>query len=163
MLRSLAPILALISLAACGSTTEHPPQTAAAGDRKVAPQEPVVIVDDYDAAVERARKDGVPLLVSFTSHTCQNCRMMEVVVFDRPEIRTLRAGYVEARLHLDAQDDAARASAAQKVEAIAGTSAVPMYVVLDSASGEEISRFAGASLNEPERFAAFLEGAGDSL
>lgn len=160
MLRSLALPVALLSLAACASTTKDAPVEADPTPAAAPSDDPIVVLDDLETAVQRAQAAGLPVLVTFTSHTCINCRMMEVTVFEQPKIRALRAGYIEARLHTDAADEALRTLIADQTRTIARTSAQPVYVVLDPSSGSEIGRFAGAALGDTETFETFLASPG---
>ncbi len=60
------------------------------------------IMNDYDAAVVRAKAEGKPLLIDFTGWACVNCRKMEETVWVEPEIRKLiEEKYVLVSLYVD--------------------------------------------------------------
>ena len=146
-------LVLLVSTVGCtssGSTKPVVPDVAAA---------PLVIQDDYEAARARADADGRPLLVSFTGHTCVNCRRMEADVFEREAIAALRAQFIEARLHSDASDPVLRADIKLRAEAIAGSFGQPTYVALDPRSGAELARYEGLDQSGGEQFRAFLDKA----
>ncbi len=59
-------------------------------------------VDDYELALERARREGKPVLLDFTGHGCVNCRNMEASVWsDDRVIDIMREDYIVASLYVD--------------------------------------------------------------
>lgn len=47
------------------------------------------IFNDYDEAIEYAKKHNKPILVDFSGYGCVNCRKMEAVVWDAAEVQKL--------------------------------------------------------------------------
>ncbi len=58
--------------------------------------------DDFDLALEMAKKEGKPLLLDFTGHGCVNCREMEAAVWsDDRVIDKMREDYIVVSLYVD--------------------------------------------------------------
>jgi thiol:disulfide interchange protein DsbD len=55
----------------------------------------------YDAALEKAKASGKPVLIDFTGVNCANCRIMELEVFPRPEVVQSLADFVTVQLYTD--------------------------------------------------------------
>lgn len=117
-----------------------------------------IIADDFLGARATAAALGRPLFINFTGHTAVNARKMEVTVLSSNAVRPLLATFVEAHLHSDAADAALRLDIKRRAEEIAGTSAVPIYVVIDPRSGEQLGRLDGVDFGG-DRFAKFLKDA----
>ena len=115
----------------------------------------VVIKDDFDAALERAKKEGKTLLANFTGFTCVNCRVMEEKVFPLPSVsKELSEKFIEARLHTDGGPSLERNKQLQKE--YTGSVANPQYVIIDPKSGKKLRKIAGY---KPEKtFLEFLRG-----
>ena len=110
--------------------------------------------EDIDAAFEQAQSAGKPVFIDFTGYTCANCRQMEASVFrQEPVASLLRNDFVLLRLYTDARDTG---PALQQYQiALAGTVALPTYVIADPYSGTLLHRHTGiASVSE---FAEFLQ------
>lgn len=86
---------------------------------------------------------------------------MEVSIFPHETVKPLRAQFVEARLHSDAKDPELRERIGGLVETVAGSPAQPIYVTVDTATEEEVSRLEGATLGDPDPFAEMLQKALD--
>ncbi len=112
-----------------------------------------IVVDDYDAAREKALQQARPLLVNFTGHTCVNCRLMEEKVFRQPAVAAELENVIEARLHTDGRRNLDRILALQSE--LTGVTANPFYVMVDPKSGAVVARFAGATRDE-QTFIDFL-------
>jgi len=115
----------------------------------------LVIKDDYDAARAEALARGVPLLLNFTGHTCVNCRQMELAVFPRPEVQSLLAQMVEARLHTDGRTNLERILELQA--RFTQSKANPYYLVIDAKTERELSRLDHAVVGDPHEFVEFLQ------
>jgi thiol:disulfide interchange protein DsbD len=98
---------------------------------------------DYDAAWNRAKKEGKLLFIDFTGVNCQNCRYNEGNVFPRTEVQGELAKFVLARLYTDQVPNPALDEAESKKEALRnrgwqeatfGDISLPLYVVLDPSS-----------------------------
>ncbi|MBM3443728.1 MAG: DUF255 domain-containing protein [Bacteroidetes bacterium] len=56
---------------------------------------------DFDAAVEKAKKENKPILIDFTGWACVNCRKMEENVWTQPNVQALMAKYILVSLYVD--------------------------------------------------------------
>lgn len=56
---------------------------------------------DYELALEKAKKEGKPILIDFTGWACVNCRKMEENVWTRPEVQELMEKYILVSLYVD--------------------------------------------------------------
>lgn len=80
---------------------------------------------DYDEALQRARKEGKPILIDFTGWACVNCRRMEESVWTDPVVDSLMRKefvvvslYVDERRKLPVKDQTVFRTAAGKEESI---------------------------------------------
>jgi thiol:disulfide interchange protein len=55
----------------------------------------------YEAALEKAKAAGKPVLIDFTGVNCANCRIMELEVFPRPEVVQSMGDFVPVQLYTD--------------------------------------------------------------
>jgi thiol:disulfide interchange protein len=112
--------------------------------------------EDYDAAVEQARREGKALFINFTGYTCTNCRWMESHIFPRPDVVTELSRFVPVELFTDGLG--ARYDRNKKLqEEQFGTVALPLYVVV-TPDGRKLGEFAGLTRN-PQEFVDFLRKA----
>jgi cytochrome c biogenesis protein CcdA/thioredoxin-related protein len=59
-------------------------------------------LEDYEEALEKARKENKPLLIDFTGWACVNCRKMEESVWTSPEVDSLmKKEFVVVSLYVD--------------------------------------------------------------
>ncbi|MDZ4774193.1 MAG: cytochrome c biogenesis protein CcdA [Planctomycetota bacterium] len=115
----------------------------------------VIIKDDFDAALERAKKEGKTLLANFTGFTCVNCRVMEEKVFTLPSVsKELGDKFIEARLHTDGGPSLERNKELQKE--YTGSVANPQYVIIDPKTGKKVRKIAG--YKPEQKFLEFLRG-----
>ena len=87
-------------------------------------------VDDYDGALEKAKKEGKPLFIDFTGVYCANCRVMERRVFTLDGIKEEFDKMVLARLYVDKKDSLSAVFAQMQFERYK-TATQPHYVILD--------------------------------
>jgi thiol:disulfide interchange protein DsbD len=109
--------------------------------------QPVARVADMQAAIERAERDGRPLLVDFGAEWCAPCKEMEMQVFSRPEVEQELARFELVKI--DATDPDAEQQALQ--EALHGL-ALPSVVVYasDAALSDHLDALrAGRALPTP--------------
>jgi thiol:disulfide interchange protein DsbD len=60
------------------------------------------LVNDYEKALQLARKEHKPLLIDFTGWACVNCRKMEENVWPKPGVATLiRQNFILVSLYVD--------------------------------------------------------------
>jgi thiol:disulfide interchange protein DsbD len=111
------------------------------------------VMNDYEAGLVQAKKEGRPMLVDFTGYTCTNCRWMEANMFPRPDVTQELARYVRVRLYTDGQGEMYQRY--QKLEQeLFGTVALPYYAVFNS-DGKPVVAFGGLT-RKPEEYIAFL-------
>ncbi|MCC7010945.1 MAG: thioredoxin family protein [Planctomycetes bacterium] len=123
-----------------------------------------IVVDDYAAALARAKQLNRRLMVNFTGHQCTNCRSMEGTVLGKdPAQSVLREHYVEARLHNDGKKDPELTERILELqEKLTHNSATPHYLVIDPQTERIIAEFPGADLppvGDGSNFLQFLRGA----
>lgn len=107
-------------------------------------------IDNYDAALAKARAESKPVFINFTGVTCTNCRWMEANIIADAEVQRVLADFVTAELYTDRErpeDEYHSKLQEQKF----GTVALPLYVVLDP-QGNVLSRQPGLTRDK----AAFL-------
>ncbi len=112
------------------------------------------IMNDYDAALQKAKAENKPLFVDFTGYTCTNCRWMEANIFPRPEIEAELEKMILVRLYTDGEGEMYERNLRLE-EDMFGTVALPYYAIIDG-DGKPIASFAGLTRNS-EEFQAFLQ------
>jgi len=111
------------------------------------------VVNDYDAGLATAKKNGQPMLIDFTGYTCTNCRWMEANMFTKPEVERELARYVRVRLYTDRPGEPYEGY--QKMERdLFGTVALPYYAVF-SPDGKPVVAFGGLT-RDPAEYINFL-------
>jgi thiol:disulfide interchange protein DsbD len=66
--------------------------------------------DQYREALDRARREGKLVLVTFTGYACTNCHWMKANMFTRPEIAGALQNFVLVELYTDGTDAASLAN-----------------------------------------------------
>lgn len=118
-------------------------------------------LEDWDAAVARAKAENKPLFINFTGVTCTNCRLMEANIFPHPDVVAAAKQFVAVELFTD-KSDARSAGYKQLEQDKFGTVALPLYAVM-TADGKILGRFEGLT-RDPGEFVAFLQkGHADAL
>ncbi len=112
------------------------------------------IMNDYDAALQKAKAENKPLFVDFTGYTCTNCRWMEANIFPRPEIEAELEKMILVRLYTDGEGEMYERNLRLE-EDMFGTVALPYYAIIGG-DGKPIASFAGLTRNA-EEFQAFLQ------
>ena len=110
-------------------------------------------VDQYDEALEEAKKINQPLFIDFTGVYCANCRVMERRVFPKNEVKEQLDKMVLARLYVDKKDSLSEAYAKMQFERYSQATQ-PYYVILDPLDETTISDTGGYV---PKGFSEFLE------
>lgn len=108
-------------------------------------------LEDYEAALARARAENRPIFIDITGYTCTNCRWMEANIFPLPEIRRLLQQFVLVQLHTDGKDKERHQKF--QVERF-GTVELPLYAIM-SPDDRELLR--GSFTRDPSQFARFLQ------
>ena len=123
---------------------------------KTASGESSWIVNDYPAALAKAKTEDKRVFVDFTGYTCTNCRWMEANIFPKPEVAAEMNKFVLARLYTDG-DGELYEKQQQMEQDMFGTVALPYYAIFD-ADGKAVSTFPGLTRNTAE-FVDFLKNA----
>ena len=108
-------------------------------------------VDDYDGALEKAKKERKPLFIDFTGVYCANCRVMERRVFTLDNIKDEFDKMVLARLYVDKKDSLSAVFAQMQFERYK-TATQPHYVILDPYNESTIADTGGYIPNGFEYF-----------
>ena len=110
--------------------------------------------DQYREALDRARREGKLVLVTFTGYACTNCHWMRANMFTRPEIAGALQNFVLVELYTDGTDAASLAN--QELEQSKfQTIAIPFYAIVD-ADGNAIATYPGAT-RDAAAYLAFLQ------
>lgn len=108
---------------------------------------------DYEAALEEAREEGIPVFIDFTGYTCTNCRAMESNVFPLAEVREQFDKMKLVQLYTDG---GAQAQDNQQLQfSLTGNVALPTYVILDPNTELVIAQELGYV--DKEKFISFLK------
>jgi thiol:disulfide interchange protein DsbD len=116
-------------------------------------EEPKWIINDYDAALAKAKTENKRVFIDFTGYTCTNCRWMEANIFPKAAVTDELNKYVLLRLFTDGEGEVYERQQLMEQEMF-GTVALPYYAVV-SADGKSVSTFPGLTRNS-EEFVDFL-------
>ncbi len=108
-------------------------------------------VDDYDRALEEAKKQGKPLFIDFTGIYCANCRVMERRIFPLENIKNHFDNMILARLYVDKKDSLSSVYAQMQFEKYK-TATQPYYVVLDPSNESTLVDTGGYIPNGFDKF-----------
>jgi thiol:disulfide interchange protein DsbD len=109
--------------------------------------------DQYQAALDHARREGKLVFINFTGIACANCHWMEANMLPRPEIAAALERFVLVELFTDRADPVSEAN--EKLEETKfGTVAEPYYAIVRP-DGSVVATFEGRTTNAQE-FLAFL-------
>jgi thiol:disulfide interchange protein len=118
----------------------------------------------FEAAQERAKAEGRPILIDFTGVNCANCRTMETGVMPRPEIVKLLEKFVTVQLYTDivpigslTQEQREELAGKNQERLIAMGEATNPYYVAIGPDGKILDAIGGS--RSPVVFAAFLNKA----
>lgn len=111
------------------------------------------IKNDYIGALEKARAENKPLIISFTGYACTNCKWMKANMFTKPEVAQALDHFVLLELYTDGTDAASEANQ-KRQEQNYQTVAIPFYAIVDG-NESTLATFAGLTKNQSE-FLAFL-------
>jgi thiol:disulfide interchange protein DsbD len=95
-------------------------------------------IENYETALETAKKEKKYLFIDFTGKTCTNCRWMEKNMFVLPEIEAQLKTYTLTRLWTDFGPDKEKNQALEMK--LFNTVALPYYAILDT-EGNVIKAF----------------------
>jgi thiol:disulfide interchange protein DsbD len=127
---------------------------AASDDAAGIPGELTWIMNDYEGALARARREHKRVMVDFTGYTCTNCRWMEANMFPRHDVRTELEKFVRVRMYTDGEGEIFQRQ--QRLQqAMFKTVALPYYAILE-ADGTPVATFPGLT-RDPAEFVTFLK------
>lgn len=112
------------------------------------------ILNDYQAALAKAKAENKPLFIDFTGYTCTNCRWMEINMFPKPKVNQELEKYVRVRLYTDGEGEPYEGFQKMQEEKFK-TVALPLYAIVDG-DGNQIVTFPGLTRDENE-FVKFLQ------
>ncbi|SHF40398.1 Thiol:disulfide interchange protein DsbD [Fodinibius roseus] len=108
---------------------------------------------NYQASVEKAKKENIPVFIDFTGYTCTNCRAMEANVFPQPSIQKRFAKMEQVRLYTD---DGSEGPKNQQFQfEFTGTVALPTYVIVEPETERILEQLVGYA--SKDRFQRFLD------
>ena len=111
------------------------------------------VINDYEGALAKAKRENMPVFIDFTGYTCTNCRWMEANMFSKPKVSRELKRYVCVRLYTDGDGEIFQRQQNLQQEKF-GTVALPFYAIL-SPDGSVSDMFPGLTKSESE-FIAFL-------
>lgn len=112
------------------------------------------IINNYEAALEKAKAENKRVFVDFTGYTCTNCRWMEANIFPKSAVGAEMNKFVLARLYTDGEGEIYEKQQRMEEERF-GTVALPFYAIVD-ANGQTVATFPGLTRSETE-FIDFLK------
>jgi len=112
------------------------------------------IMNDYEQALARAKREGKRVFIDFTGYTCTNCRWMEANMFTRDDVRRALGSFVLVRLYTDGEGEPFQRQQRLQQEKYQ-TVALPFYAVVN-ADGSPVVIFPGLT-RDSAQFVAFLE------
>lgn len=110
-------------------------------------------IENYPAALAKAKETGKPLFIDFTGKTCTNCRLMEKTMFVREDVDELFDQMILSRLWTDFGK--AQENNQELQQKLVGSVALPFYVIIDPEENV-LATFGGLERN-PEIFKLFLK------
>jgi thiol:disulfide interchange protein len=116
--------------------------------------EPSWIMNDYEQALVRAKREGKRVFIDFTGYTCTNCRWMEANMFPREDVRRELGNYVLVRLYTDGEGEVFQKQQRLQQEKYQ-TVALPFYAVVN-ADGSPVVNFPGLT-RDSAQFVSFLK------
>jgi len=108
--------------------------------------------EDYQRALQVARRDHKNLLIDFTGVTCTNCRLMERTVFPQEPVQKEFGNYVLTRLYTDRPQDKPNQNLLLK---LTNEVSMPTYVIL-SPDEKVLGRLEGST--DVQSYLTFLRG-----
>jgi thiol:disulfide interchange protein len=112
------------------------------------------ITNDFNQAVEQAKKENKAIFIDFTGYTCTNCRWMEANMFPQPKVKEELAKFTRAKLYTDGEGEPYEGYQKMQEEKF-GTVALPLYAIV-TPEGNKLATFPGMTRDENE-FIKFLK------
>ena len=110
-------------------------------------------VDQYDEALEKAKKERKPLFIDFTGVYCANCRVMERRIFPEKLVKEQLDKMILARLYVDKNDSLSEVYSKMQFERYKQATQ-PYYVILDPSNEVTLADTGGYI---PKGFSDFLK------
>jgi len=111
-------------------------------------------LENYDKALDLAKRTNKPVFINFTGVTCTNCRWMEKNMFPNADVQSELKKYVLVELYTDKQSKEDEANQALQ-QRLTGTVALPVYLCV-SPEGKILAKFE-SSTRQTEEFLTFLK------
>ncbi len=108
----------------------------------------------YSNAVQLAKEESKTLFIDFTGIYCNNCRLMEIDMFPKPEVQAELKRFTLAQIYTDDGTEESKDNQKTQVERF-GSAALPLYVLIDPQTEETIAMFPGMTRDTGE-FLEFL-------
>jgi thiol:disulfide interchange protein len=116
-------------------------------------------IENYEAALLKARAENKPVFLDFTGVTCTNCRWMEENMFPKAEVKKELGRFVLAKLYTDRETpDEVRAADEKNAERQSTqfkSAALPLYAII-SPDEKTLAIFPSLTRNKQE-FIGFLQ------
>ncbi len=116
-------------------------------------------IENYEAALLKARAENKAVFLDFTGVTCTNCRWMEENMFPKPEVKKELDRFVLAKLYTDRETpDEVRTADEKNAERQAAqfkSAALPLYAII-SPDEKTLAIFPSLTRNKQE-FIGFLQ------
>lgn len=134
--------------------TESSSTVSAAGNTASANGELDWITNNYDKAIEQAKKENKAIFIDFTGYTCTNCRWMEANIFPQPKVREELAKFTRAKLYTDGEGEPYESFQKMQEERFK-TVALPLYAIV-TPEGNTLATFPGLT-RDADQFVKFLK------
>lgn len=112
------------------------------------------ITNDFEKAIEQAKKEKKAIFIDFTGYTCTNCRWMEANMFPQPKVKEELAKFVRAKLFTDGEGEPYEGFQKMQEERFQ-TVALPLYAIV-TPEGQTLATFPGLTRDE-NVFVKFLQ------
>jgi thiol:disulfide interchange protein DsbD len=116
-----------------------------------------VWIENYEAALQKARAENKPVFLNFTGVTCTNCRWMEKNMFPDPLVKKEMDRFVLAELYTDRDTDEHKAEDEKNADLQTtkyNSAAMPLYVII---SPDEKALATFAMTRNKQEFIGFLQ------
>lgn len=114
------------------------------------------ITNNYDKALEQAKKENKAVFIDFTGYTCTNCRWMEANMFPQPKVKEELAKFTRVKLYTDGEGQPYEGFQKMQEEKFK-TVALPLYAIV-TPEGNTIATFPGLT-RDADEFVRFLKSA----
>lgn len=134
--------------------TESSNTVSAAGNNSSPNGELDWITNDFNKAIEQAKKDNKAIFIDFTGYTCTNCRWMEANIFPQAKVKEELAKFTRAKLYTDGEGEPYEGFQKMQEERFK-TVALPLYAIV-TPEGNTLATFPGLT-RDADQFVKFLK------